>query len=79
MHIDPLIILGITSGATEQISNLSTGTIKVKRVENEQSLLMAYAYEYPCLWWCTWCHFMVCNSIEYFTLLPKFIKSTDWS
>lgn len=45
MHVDPMILLSITSGATEQISNLSTGTIKVKRVENEQSLLiMAYAY-----------------------------------
>lgn len=43
MRMDPLIILRhSTSGATEQISNLSTGTIKVKRVENEQSLLMAY-------------------------------------
>lgn len=60
MHIDPLIILGITSGATEQISNLSTGTIKVKRVENEQSLLMAYAYVSSLFTMeRTWCHFIV--------------------
>ena len=43
-------IYGFTSVATEQISNLSTGTIKVKRVENEQSLLMALCLS-SCLRW----------------------------
>lgn len=72
---------GITSGATEQISNLSTGTIKVKRVANEQSLLMAVCclrYYYPLVY--DGEHDVIlwpCNSMEYFGLLQKFINSSD--